>query len=384
MLTELNKAQFKVAQPLFTRLAYNLAIAAVLEGTSPGRVWADDAVTPQSAFIYTVEGCALGGRPDNDKFNQALAILIRDDLFGKGTLRQDETEIDIRISAEWKDGLDDIAVALGRPSIPAPRHHYVCRRLKLTDWQNRLPDGFSVRRIDEDLLRGIEIEVPAHVRGWCKTNWGSLENYLKLGFGLCTIDKREKKVVSWSVADCISGDRCEIGIHTLPEYRRRGFASATAAAAVDHALARGFNQVGWHCDESNLGSIGVAEGVGFVKELDYSGNLHISDEGIHYVSYAYHLYLNSQFHACIEYLERALGLRDDYKFFTYHLAARAYAACSDTDAAMRNLSRAADLGETRWELTKDCQHLAALHDHPHWNEVLERITRNAIPSVDPA
>jgi RimJ/RimL family protein N-acetyltransferase len=75
--------------------------------------------------------------------------------------------------------------------------------------------------------------------------------------------------VSWSLADCIVGDACEIGIHTAEDYRRQGLATLTAAATVDGCLARGLTAIGWHCDVDNLGSRGVAERVGFRHERDY-------------------------------------------------------------------------------------------------------------------
>jgi RimJ/RimL family protein N-acetyltransferase len=109
--------------------------------------------------------------------------------------------------------------------------------------------------------------IPEHVTGWMVNNWGSSDRFLRDGFGYLTV--RAGEAVSWSLCDCASGDLCEIGIHTAPAYRRRGLASVTAAAAVEHALSHGFTMVGWHCPEDNLGSIGTAEKVGFQRERNY-------------------------------------------------------------------------------------------------------------------
>ena len=78
------------------------------------------------------------------------------------------------------------------------------------------------------------------------------------------------QIVSWSVADCRSGDACEIGLHTAESYRRRGLAANTAAANVEYALSHGFSLAGWQCSEDNLGSIGTAEKVGFELERNYA------------------------------------------------------------------------------------------------------------------
>jgi RimJ/RimL family protein N-acetyltransferase len=121
--------------------------------------------------------------------------------------------------------------------------------------------------VDQDLLDTPGLIIPDHLLGWMKGNWGSVENFLARGFGFCTL--HGSRIVSWSVADCVSGDQCEIGIQTEPDYRQRGLAAITVAACVQHALTHGFAAVGWHCNTDNEGSQRTALRVGFVKERDY-------------------------------------------------------------------------------------------------------------------
>lgn len=87
------------------------------------------------------------------------------------------------------------------------------------------------------------------------------------GFGAAAV--ADGAVVSWSLADCVLGDRAEIGIHTAPAHRRRGLAAAVAARAVTVARARRIREVGWHCNEDNFGSRRTAESVGFRLEREY-------------------------------------------------------------------------------------------------------------------
>lgn len=74
--------------------------------------------------------------------------------------------------------------------------------------------------------------------------------------------------MSWCLSDCVSGTRCEIGIETDEEYRRRGFATLTASAAVAHCLEKGFTRIGWHTGPTNVASMRTAEKVGFKKVLE--------------------------------------------------------------------------------------------------------------------
>jgi hypothetical protein len=76
-------------------------------------------------------------------------------------------------------------------------------------------------------------------------------------------------IASCCIADCVIDDKCELGISTDIQYRRRGLATLVVAAAVDHCLATGISNIGWHCLQSNRGSIAVAEKVGFQKTTAY-------------------------------------------------------------------------------------------------------------------
>jgi RimJ/RimL family protein N-acetyltransferase len=135
-----------------------------------------------------------------------------------------------------------------------------------------LPKGFEVHCLDEALLNRPGLTIPDHIQGWMDGNWGSTAAFLAKGFGFVTLYAKAValQVVSWSLADCRSGDACEIGIRTVKEHRRRGLAAITAAATVEYALSHDFSRVGWHCSEDNLGSIGTAEKVGFERERNYS------------------------------------------------------------------------------------------------------------------
>jgi RimJ/RimL family protein N-acetyltransferase len=266
MIHELKKRDYKKVRPLFEELEWNLIINAVIEGTSPGRIYADRVEDPRTAFMCTVEGYYLAGYDNNDEFNTSLNKLIFERIFAGDTVRKDETDVAIGFNPDsWKDKMP--IIFQGRIPLTTSRRHYVCTELKIDHWRNNLPEGFQVQRIDEKLLRTPHLDIPEHVTGWMKTNWGSISDFMKKGFGFCTL--HDKRIVSWSIADCVSGNACEIGIHTRKDYRRQGLATLTAAATVDYSLSSGFKYVGWHCGEYNLGSIGVAEKVGFKLERKY-------------------------------------------------------------------------------------------------------------------
>lgn len=270
VIHELEQAQYERVRPMFRPLRYHLASAAVIDGNSPGRVFVDDVARPRTAFMLSPEGCYLVGEPGNGAFNRAFNGAV----IAERALGEQVSVLFLVVHPEaWRARLPEML----KPHAPVEmkRRHYVCRALR-HDWRARLPEGYSVRRIDRPLLDGSEPVVPDHVTGWMENNWGSIGGFLRDGFGFVTVGGGE--VVSWCLTDCVSGDRCEIGIRTAPAHRRRGLAAATAAAAVEHALSQGFSMVGWHCPEDNLGSIRTAERVGFQRERDYIAYYTFLDE----------------------------------------------------------------------------------------------------------
>jgi len=266
MIHELKERDYEKVRPLFKELEYNRITSAFIERTSPGRIYVDYVADPGTAFICTVEGYYLAGYENNNEFNTSLNKLIFEKIFVGDTLRKDETDIAIGFHPEsWKDKMP--IIFRGRIPLTTTRRHYVCTKLKVDDWKDHVPNGFQIQRIDEKLLKTPSLEIPEHVTYWMRTNWSFISDFTEKGFGFCTL--HDKKIISWSLADCVSGNACEIGIHTHENYRRQGLATLTAAATVDYSLSSGFQYVGWHCDEYNLPSIKTAEKVGFKLERRY-------------------------------------------------------------------------------------------------------------------
>ncbi len=201
--------------------------------------------------------------------------------------------------------------------------------------------------------------VPDHVRSWIGNNWGTRERYLERGFGLATV--HEGAVVCWSLADCRSGDACEIGIRTHHAFRRRGLATVTVAAAVEHALKGGFRTVGWHANEDNVASIATAEKVGFSLDRRYVSLYFYSTEAEELAEKGWVAFRAGRFEETVAWYQRVFELRPDSPDFQYHLAARASAATGDTDMAVRHLNRAIDLGWSAADATVACPEFKSIH-----------------------
>jgi GNAT superfamily N-acetyltransferase len=264
LITLLPATHYPRIQSLCQGFDFQLIVTGVIEHTSPGRVLVDNPDHPTSCFLSTAEGCFLAGNPNNNVFNIELGKYIHERMSAAKTDPADELELIFNVSpTEWTTQFATIFPAKTPTLIP--RRYYTCTQLQ---WKQPVPNTFTIKHITPSLLANPNISIPDHIPSWITSNWGSQEAFMEHGFGFTML--HQNQLVSWSLADCVSGNRCEIGIQTLPEYRRQGLATHTAAASVDYALQHGFTQIGWHTSEDNIGSIKVAEKVGFQRSTEYT------------------------------------------------------------------------------------------------------------------
>ena len=95
MMHELRKRDHEKCRPLFEDLEWKLITRAVIDGTSPGRIYVDRVEDPRTAFMCTVEGYYLAGYYSNDEFNTSLNNLIFERIFAGDTVRKCETDVAI-------------------------------------------------------------------------------------------------------------------------------------------------------------------------------------------------------------------------------------------------------------------------------------------------
>jgi RimJ/RimL family protein N-acetyltransferase len=366
---ELEKESYEKIRPLLEGMDHNLILAAVIEGTTPGRVYADQRDRPTAAFVCSVEGYYLLGRPDRLEFNEALSGLILGQIFEGDTLRPGEDDLYLYYHPlEWEAQL---AVLLpGRHPLKENRRHYLCRQVQL-DWRAQIPDEAVMHQVDGTFLAMNDLANHALVTDWVATNWNSEAEFLERGFGFALV--YEGQVASLSVADCASDSQCEIGIRTVPEFRRRGFGTLTAAAAVEHALEGIFDQIGWHCTEDNLGSIGVAEKVGFSLNRTYPVQLCFFDNGMQLAFNGLYARRADRMPEAMNWYRQALaaGYQGGWMFYEMGcLSARG----GEVEEALAFLQQALENGWTDLDHMTQDPDLESLHGHPGWETLFKRVT----------
>ena len=134
-----------------------------------------------------------------------------------------------------------------------PRDNYTYPRDSAPDAE--LPEGFSLRSIDEELFRCITGRVPPSLF------WRDYEEFSRNGQGVCVMHGSEP--VSWAFTAAVSSTEADIGIETAEDYRHRGLAAAAAAELIGRILPE--RRPTWCCQRSNLGSSRTARKLGFIN-----------------------------------------------------------------------------------------------------------------------
>lgn len=371
LIIRLPKNHYESARQLFRPLHYQLAIESMLDGTNPGWVCVDDEENPTCAWMLNSEGFFLAGDPNNREFNAWMKNWFENYLRHGGQDWESESVLLFDISSDdWVSSFPDIFSL--RPPLEVNRMHYLCSKVGV-DWRAHLPEGFSVHQVDEQLLENDALAIPDHLGFWIKMNWETRENYLKHGFGTCVVHKND--IVSYSLADCVHGDECEIGIQTLEEFRGRGLATVTAAANVELAFNKGFKVVGWHTHDYNQASQKTAEKVGFELERRYLQyechrveTMHIAEAGLRF-------FLRGEHEKAVETFEEVFR-KGEVEAWVYSLAARACALLGNPNRALKILQVAVDMGWANIQGMKSAD-FDSLRSLPEWQSIVTEVESNA-------
>ncbi|RYE48019.1 MAG: GNAT family N-acetyltransferase [Hyphomicrobiales bacterium] len=246
----LDGTAYEAVRPLLTEtISRHATAAAILAGALEGKVWANDPVRPSVTLISDGEASYLAGDPAQLAEPEALRALIP-----AWTYFFPEANWVSQLSSIWDNPF----------ARPHPRLRF---ELERAEPDGGLPAGFELVPINRNSVAGYPALYEfAEGEGG---GWRSFEDFLDIGVGYVVL--RDGGVVSHSLADCVVGNRAELGVETQDGYRRLGLGRAAAAAAVNECLRRGIVDVGWHCHASNAGSIRLAEATGFRLQDQYFG-----------------------------------------------------------------------------------------------------------------
>lgn len=365
MIPRLERQHYPRVRPVFAPLDHHLAVTGIVEGAAPGQIHVDDHQEPRAAITWSTHRVYLAGDPGQETFHQALDSLFDQEIIPAAQEAGRVQFVLYYAPHSWETVIEE-ALAAWEP-IQDLRHYYTFRG-PIRDWRAELPPAFAMRQIDRALLADTGLENRAELIEEIYSERPSIEAFFDKDFGFCLLHGDE--IVSYCLSEHNVGHRCEVGVATVPAYRRRGLATWTVSALVEHALANDITEIGWHCWASNRPSIALAKGAGFEKALEYPTCFAWFKRHDQLLAQAWFAtYRSRQYDAAIAYFERAFQARPPGAPQHYNFAC-CLALAGEHDAAIDQLRLAIDKGWSHVEHMQRDPDLTGLRERAVWKELV--------------
>ncbi len=267
MIYELKKCEYKNITHLLVGSRCNVEIKAVAELNNPGWIFVDDPNYPKTAMVWLkgIKGFFFVGDEDNKNFNECIDEYISSVITPRAKeMGYDRFECS-GISLSWENKIEEL---FNKRKL---RKSYQCV-YKFKDFDSYIINDkeklgdYEVRRIDSKLLNS-DLDNKEFLLSEILSWWDSVEDFLEKGKGFCVIDK--KLIVSRCTTDCVFSNIHTLGIETLKEYRKKDLAKRSLVEILN-SLKRSNYEPYWDCMKTNIGSMALAESVGFTKDYEYS------------------------------------------------------------------------------------------------------------------
>jgi GNAT superfamily N-acetyltransferase len=263
MITEISPNRISAYTAWFPGSHLELVIASIAAGHTAAQLW--EVAQPSSSSIALLWDKGnnvfhFSGDHISPATQHALAQLIARDIQPRALV---ERSAHFKVHA-LSPALEDTLAALfgGIALHQMPTLFYGFTRPGPDHTAAPAVDGIRFTPIDRAFLAAGHLEHIERVRAEIRWMWPSEERFYKYGLGYAAVV--DHRAVCWCTAEYLSAKRCGIGIETIQAYERRGVATATAAQFVQLCLDRGIAPF-WECRTGNIGSIRVAEKVGFTR-----------------------------------------------------------------------------------------------------------------------
>jgi RimJ/RimL family protein N-acetyltransferase len=265
MIQELDKADYPRAENLFTKLKTNTAIESIFNYKNEARLFVDNPEKPESIFILNSWAYYyLAGNAENDHFNASLVEFLENDFFPECIRTNNNTSFAFYPDTDqWCKKIKELFSHLNLHTSGKTYFNYD-ESLFNTNWRDRVPEGFSVKRISPEIINSIENN--QEFVDYIKFAWTTVDKYFEKGLGYCAVDAKDFATICISVF--ASENEREVGIKTFPDFQRKGLAYVTACAYIEECLKNGFVPV-WSCFSENEVSVKLAEKLGYKIETSH-------------------------------------------------------------------------------------------------------------------
>ena len=263
MMEEISKHRIEEYVKYFPGSQPEMVLASVIEGNTEAQLW----YTPQPDNNVV---CFLWDKGNNVFYLSGQLVLpetIKDlaSLIGthvkEKAIKEGLSYFNVKtLSSSLDNSVTDIFQNI--PLHKTNKLFYTFRAQKVKSNSNPRLEGIQYHLIDADFLEEGRFENIQDVKSEIEWMWPSLERFLEKGFGTAAV--LDASIICWCMAEYVSKSKCGMGIEVIDEFQNKGIATATAAHVLEHCLNQNI-VAHWECDKDNIGSVRVAEKVGFEK-----------------------------------------------------------------------------------------------------------------------
>ncbi len=370
-MQKLESQEYSLAAPLLLEFKHYTMVHTILSGKTPGLVYLNKLENPQIAFTqFRHRALICGSRKAMDDknlrhffLNVVLENCRRFDVPLFRLTSNDPAWI-IYIS----DCLEDCEPILT---------DYQCYRYRITSNIKKIniPDSFSLQEVTADLING-NFEGKDDLLDEMCSERESVDAFLQHSFGIVAF--HGNKLAGWCLSEYNHKNRCEVGVATMPEFKRQGLATAMAKSFLNQAYKCGIDTVLWHCYKSNIGSRKTALSTGFSLHKEEQVLLFYLDRTVNSAVHGNIYYKQHQYQEALSWYKKAL-LNDISQSWIAWNAACAAAHTDQVDLAFDYINQAIDLGFSDLEHLIQSEELQPLKSNPKWDIIIRRISHN-LPS----
>jgi GNAT superfamily N-acetyltransferase len=263
MVKEISEHRMEEYAGYFPGTQAGMVLASVVEGNTEAQLWVTSQPDDHIFCLLWDKGnnvFYLSGQVVLSETIKDLALLINTNVKEKA-IKERLSYFQVKtLSPSLENSITDIFQNI--PLHKTNKLFYTFRAKSVKTFPNAGLEGIQYLPIDADLLEEGKYENNHHVKSEIEWMWPSLEKFLEKGFGTAAV--LDARIICWCTAEYVSKGNCGIGIEVIDEFQNKGIATATAT----HFLELCMNQSivpHWECNKDNIGSVRVAEKIGFEK-----------------------------------------------------------------------------------------------------------------------
>jgi RimJ/RimL family protein N-acetyltransferase len=263
-LDVISREHYLQIAPLFSELRFNLVVDSILDGNTSAWVFANLGDASDVALMWNrMDAVLLGVRQTSIDDINSLREVLHEVIIPEAR----KTGIpEFTLFFDFQNHYHLATALVENLNFHAAKRRFYHFKKPKNNLHSLITVDAELHKMTAEMFSGQKDRNEQRVLGWILSFWESVDAFLERGFGFYVVHNHQ--IASWCLSVYTSGNHYELGLETAGNFRQKGFATAVAVAAVKYCDEAGFVPH-WHCWNDNLGSIAVAQKVGFFRPMGY-------------------------------------------------------------------------------------------------------------------